>query len=114
MKVCIHSVFFSGIVHQGGRSVAECGHVSMEMRVVGGLSVYITQYSGRSACLPMVTVSFSCPGMFAKNVTCCLAAVSRRSLPLMFVGPLILCSIVGRPTLILCWSLVTMAVMRGL
>ena len=54
----MQSLFFSGIVHQGGRSVAECGPVAREMWGVGGLSVYITQNSGRSAYLPRVTVTF--------------------------------------------------------
>ena len=53
----MHIVSFFGIVHQGGRSVAECGPVAREMGGLVGLSVYITQNSGRSACLPMVTVS---------------------------------------------------------
>ena len=70
--------------------------MAREMRGVGGLSVYITQNSGRSACLPMVTVTFWCPGMFSNDVTTRLDAVSTRSLPLMFACPLILRSIVGR------------------
>ncbi len=39
----MHSLSFSGIVHHGGRSVAECGPVAREMGGVGGLLVYITQ-----------------------------------------------------------------------
>ena len=65
----MHSLSFSGIVHHGGRSVAECGPVAREMGGVGGLLVYITQNSGRSACLPMVTVSFWCSGMSSNDVT---------------------------------------------
>jgi hypothetical protein len=38
----MQSLQFSGIVHHGGRSVAECGPVAREMEGVGGLSVYIT------------------------------------------------------------------------
>jgi hypothetical protein len=53
VKAYMHSLTFSAIVHQGGRSVAECGPVVREMGGVGGLSVYITQNSGRSACLPI-------------------------------------------------------------
>ena len=98
-KACVHSLSFSGIVHQIGRSVAECGPVAREMGGVGGLSVYIHQYSGRSARLSMVTVNFGCPGISSKDVTTHLAAVSARSLPLMFVCPLIVCSIVGSPCL---------------
>jgi hypothetical protein len=44
MKAYMHSRSFSGNVHQGGRSVAECGHVAREMGGVGGLSVYINHY----------------------------------------------------------------------
>ena len=54
----MHSVSFSGIVHQGGRRVADCGPVAKVNGGVGGLSVYITQNSGRSAYLPIVTVTF--------------------------------------------------------
>ncbi len=99
----------AGIVHQGGYSVAECGPVAREMGGVSGLSVYITQNSGRSACLPMVTMTFWCPGMSSNDVTTRFALVSARLLPLMLVCPLIFCSIVGRPSLILYWSKVTMA-----
>jgi hypothetical protein len=101
VKACIHSLSFSGVVHQGGRSVAECGLMAREMGGVGGLSVYITQNFGRSACLPMATVTFWCSGMSSNDVTTRLGADSARSLLLMFVCPLILCSIVGRPSLIL-------------
>ena len=52
MKACTHSLYFSDIVHQGGRSAAECGSVANEMGGVDGESVYITQNSGRSACFP--------------------------------------------------------------
>jgi len=68
---------------------------------VDGLSVYITQNSGRSVYLPMVTVTFGFSGMSPNDVTTRLAASSARSLPFMFVCPLILCSIVGRLNLIL-------------
>jgi len=113
MKACMHSLTFSGIVHQVGRSIAECGPVTREMGV-GGLSVYITHNSGRSACLPMATVTFLCSGMSSNDVTTRLTPASARSLPLMFVCPLALCSIVGRPSLILYWSEVTMAAIGGL
>ena len=101
VKACMHSLSFSGIVHQGGHSVAECGLVAREMGGVGGLSVYITQNSGRSAYLPMVTVTFYFSGMSSNDVTTRLAASSARSLPFMFVCLLILWSLVGRPSLIL-------------
>ncbi len=97
----MHSLSFSGIVRQGGRSVAECGPVAKKMGGVGGLSVYITRNSGRSACLPMVIVIFGGSRMFLNDITTRLSAASARPLPLMFVCPLILCSIVGRPSLIL-------------
>jgi hypothetical protein len=96
VKACMHSLSFSGIVHQGSRSVPECGPMVREVRVgggVGGLSVYITENFGRSACLPMVTVNLGCLGTSSHDVTTCLAAVSARSLPLMFACPLISCSI---------------------
>jgi hypothetical protein len=47
VKTCMHILSFSGIVDQGGLSVAECGPVAREIGGVGGLSVYITQNSGR-------------------------------------------------------------------
>ena len=97
----MQSLSFSGIVHQGGRSVAECGPVAKKMEGVGSLSVYITLNSDRSAYLPMVTVTFWCSGMSSNEVTTRLAATSARSLPFVFVCPLILCIIVGRPSLIL-------------
>ena len=107
-------MFFSGIVYHGGRSVAECGPVAKVIGGVGGLSVYITQNSGRSAYLPIVTVTFWRSGMSSNDVTIRLAATSARSLPLMFVCPLIMCSIMGRPSLILYWSEMTMSVISGL
>ena len=109
----MHSLSIFGIVHHGGRSVTECGPVAMEMGDVGGLLVYITQNSGRSANWPMVTVSFLCSGMSSDDVTTRLAAAFARSLPFIYVCPLILCSIVGRPRLILYWSNMTMAVISG-
>jgi hypothetical protein len=110
----MNSFSFFGIVQQGGRSVAECGPVAREMGGVGGLSVYITRNSGRSACLPTATVTFWCPGMSSKYVTTRWSAVFARSLPLMFVYPLILCGIVGRPSLVIYWSEETMAAISGL
>jgi len=101
VKSCMHSLSFSGIVHQGGRSVAECWPVAREMGAVGDLSVYITQKSGRSACLPMVTVTFWSSRTSSNDVTSRLAAAAAMSLPLLFVRPLILYSIMGRPSLIL-------------
>ena len=97
----MHNLSFSGIVHQGVRSVAVCGPVAKEIRGVGDLSVYITQNSGRSAYLTMVTVNFWYSGMSSNDVTTRLAATAARSLPFMFVCPLILCSLVGRPSLIM-------------
>ncbi len=79
----------------------ECGSVVEVIGGVGGLSVYITRNSGRSVCLPIVTVTFWCSGMSSNDFTTRLAAASARSLPLMFVCPLILCSIVvGIPILV--------------
>ena len=57
VKNCMHSLSFSGIVHQGGRSIAECGPVAREMGGVGGLSVHITQIPVVRR-LPIVTVTF--------------------------------------------------------
>ena len=56
---------------------------------------------------------FWCPGMSSNAVTPRLAAVSVRSLPLVFVCPPILCSIVGRPSLILYWSERNVAAISG-
>ena len=97
----MHSLSFSEIVHQGGRRVAECGPVAKVMGGVGGLSMYITQNLGRSTYLPIVTVTIWCSGMSLNDVTTRLTATSARPLPLMFTCPLILCSIVCRPSLIL-------------
>ncbi len=47
----MHSFFSSGMVHQGERSVAECGSVANRMGGARGLLVYITRYGGRSAYL---------------------------------------------------------------
>ena len=57
---------------------------------------------------------FLCPGMSSKDVNSCLDFVYARSLPFMFVCPLILFIVVVRPSCILNWSEVTMAVMSGL
>jgi hypothetical protein len=81
---------------------------------VGGLPVYITQKSSRSESLPMVTVTFWGSGMSSNEYTTRLDAALARSLPLMYVCPLILCSIMGRPRLIMYWSDVTMAAISGL
>jgi hypothetical protein len=75
----MHSISFSGIVNQGGRSVAECGPAAREMRGVGGLSVYNTHNTDRSACLPIVAVSICCPGTYANDVPTRLDVVSARS-----------------------------------
>ena len=63
--------------------MAECGPVARNMGDVGGVSVYITQYSGLSACLHMVTVTFWCSGISSKVVTTRFAASFARSLPLV-------------------------------
>ncbi len=89
VKACMQSLSSLGIVLQDDRSAADCGSVAREMGDVGGLSVYITQNSGRSACLPMVIVTFWYPGMASNDVTTRFAAVSARSLPLILVCPLI-------------------------
>ena len=113
-KTCMHSLSFSGIVHQGGRSRAACGPVAREMEGVGGLLVYITQNAGRSTCLPIMLVSFWCPGMSSNDVTIRFASMPARSLPLMGVCPLLLCSIMGSPSLIMYRSVETMVAMNGL
>ncbi len=114
MKACMHSLSSSGMVHQGWRSVAESGPMASRMGGVGGVLVYITQYGGRSACRPMVTASFWFSGMPSKSATIFLAAAFARSLPLMFVCPRILCSIVGSPSSALYRRKSTIAVMSGL
>jgi hypothetical protein len=88
--------------------------VARDMVNVGGLSVYIAQNAGRLACLPIAIVSFWCPGMPSNDVTTRLAALSARSLLLIFACLLSFCSIVCSPNLTLHWSVETMAAMRGL
>ena len=71
---------------------------------IGGvveLLVYMTQNGCLSAYFTMVIVSFWCSGISSKEVTTNLATVSAKSLPMMFVWPLILFSLVGRPSLAL-------------
>ena len=76
--------------------------------------MYIIQYVGRSACRPMVTVSLWCSGMSSQLDTNLLVATSAKSLPLMFVCPLILCSIVVSPSLAMYRRDSTIATMSGL
>jgi len=95
VKPCMQCLSSSGIVHHGGRSVAECGSMASETRDMVGLLVYITQNGDLSASFSIVAVSFLCSGISSKEVTIRLAILSARSLPLMFVCPLILCSFVG-------------------
>ncbi len=92
MKACMHNLSSCGMVHQGERSVAECGPVANRMEGAGGLLVYITEYVGRSAWQPNV-MEFSV--MYSKAKTTFFAVASAKSLPLMFVCPLILRIIVG-------------------
>ncbi len=113
MKACMHCISSSGMVHQGWRSVAESGPVANYMGGVSGVLVYITQYGGRSACRPIVTVSFWLAGMPFQSATTLLAATSARSLPLMFACLRILCSIVGSPSSALYRRESTIAVMSG-
>ncbi len=110
----IQSLLSPGMVHQGWRSVAERGHVDSCGWGMEEFLVYMTQYGGRSACRPMVTVSFCCSGMSSQAATTLFAATSARSLPLIFVCPLILCRDVGSPSLALYKRMSTMAVMSGL
>ncbi len=114
MKACMHSLSSSGMVHQGWRSVAESGPVANWMGGVCGVLVYITQYGGRSACRPIVTMSFWLAGMPFQSAMTLLAAASAWSLPLMFVCPRILCSIVGSPSSALYRRESTTVVMSGL
>ncbi len=110
----MHSLSSSEMVHQGWRSAAESGPMANRMGGVGGVLVYITHYGGRSACRPMVTVSFWFSGMPSQSATTLLAAASARSLPLMFVCPRILCIIVGSPSSVLYRRESTIAVMSDL
>ncbi len=114
MNACMHSLSFSGMVHQGWRSVAESGPVPSCVVGVLGVLVYITQCGGRIAWRPMVRVSFSLLGMSSQAATTLLAAASARSLPLMFVCPLILRNVVGSPSSALYMRSSTIAVMSGL
>ena len=81
---------------------------------MSGLSVYITHHNERSVCLPIVTVRFGCPGMSLNEVTTRMAAVSTMALPFMFVCSLILCSIMGSPSIIWYLSVKTMVAMSCL
>ncbi len=114
MKACMHSLSSSGMVHQGWCSVAESGPAANRMGGVGGVLVYITQYGGRSACRPMVTARGQVLGMPFQSATTLLAAASAKSLPLMFVCPRILSSVVGSPSSDLYRRESTIAVMSGL
>ena len=76
--------------------------------------MYIIQYVGRSACRPMVTVSFWCSGMSSHVETNLVATTSAMSLPLTFVCPLILCNIVVSPSLALYRRESTIAAISGL
>ena len=114
MKACMHSLSFSGMVHQGWRSVAERGPVANWMGGVRVVLVYMTQYGGRSACRSMVRVSFSLSGMSSHAATTLLAAASARSLPLMFVCPLTLRNVVGSPSSNLDRRSSTIAAISGL
>ncbi len=114
MKACMHSLSSSVMVHKGWRSVVESGLVANRMGGMGGVLVDITHYGGRSACRPMVTASFWFSGMPNQSVTTLLAAASARSLPLMFVCPRILCSIMGSPSSALYRGESTIAAMSGL
>jgi len=86
----------SGMVHHGGRRVAECGHVASEIGGVVGLFVYMNKNDGLFACFPMVILSFWYSGISSKEVITNLTAASARSSPRMLVCPLILFSFVGR------------------
>ncbi len=110
----MHSLSSSGMVYQGWRSVADSGPVANWIGGVGGVFVYITQYGGRSACRPIVTVSFWLSGMPSHSATTFLAAASAWPLPLMFVCPRILCNIVGSHCSALYRRESTIAVMSGL
>ncbi len=114
VKACMHSLSSFGMVHQGWRSVAESGLLTNRMGGVAGVLVYITQYGGRSACRQRVTASFWFSGMPSQSATTLLTAVSARSLPVMFVCPRILCSIVNNPSSALYRRESTIAVMSGL
>jgi len=110
----MHSLSSSGMVHQGCRSVAESGPVATRMGGAGGVLVYIIQYVGLSAYQPMVTVSFWCSRMSSQLETTFLAAASAKSLPPMFVCPLVLCYIVVSPSSTLYRRESTIAAMSGL
>ena len=114
MKACMHCISAFGIIHQGGRNVAECGPVESGIDDVMGLLVYMTRYDGLSACLPMVTVSFWCSGISTKTETTNLSALSARSLPLMYVCPLILRNTIGSSMLAPYCSMETMEIKRNL
>ncbi len=97
MNACVHSLSFSGMAHQDWRSVAESGSIAKWMEGAGEVLVYITKCGGRSACRPILMVSFWFSGMSSHAETTSLATASAWSLPFMFSCPLILCSIVVNP-----------------
>ncbi len=80
----------------------------------GEVLVYITQCGGRSACRPIMMVSFWCLGMSSHAATTILAAASAESLLMMFACPLILCSIVVNPNFAMYRRESTIADMHGL
>ncbi len=114
MNACMHSLSFFGMVHQGWRIAAESGPIPTWIGGAGKVLVYISQCGGRSACRPIVMVSFWCSGMSSHAVTTRLAAASAWSLPFMFACPLVLCSIVVNPNSVLYRRESTIAVLSGL
>ncbi len=64
---------------------------------MGGVAVYMIQYSGRGAISPMSTRNVWFDGKVSKLRTASLAAASTRSFPRMLVCALILWRVVLRP-----------------
>ena len=57
VKASMHRLSSSGMVHHGGRRVAECGPIASETGGVVGLLMYTTRNGDLSACFSMVIVS---------------------------------------------------------
>ncbi len=85
MKACMICLSSSGMVHHGGLIVTESGPVASKIGGAMGLLVYMTRHGCLFACFPMVTVIFCCSGIFSVDGTTNLAAMSAKSLPLVFL-----------------------------
>ncbi len=98
MKACMQHLPSSGMVHHGGRRVAECGED--DWWGDGVIGVHGPKWWSFNL-LSNGDCAFLCSGISSKEVTNNLAAASARSLPRIFVCSLILFSAVERPRIAL-------------